>query len=203
MTARAMPRPGEVPLGAWVALAAGIIAVQALVEHAMGRLAICACGYVKLFEPLVNSPGNSQHLSDWYSPSHLIHGMIFYAAFRLVGRGRWPIGLSLVLAVAVEACWEMAENTDAVIERYRAATISLDYYGDSILNSVSDTLFCIAGFLLAWRLPAWASIGLAAAMEIGVGIAIRDNLTLNVLMLVHPFEWVKEWQMAGPLPMLR
>jgi len=193
----------RVPNWAYAAGVIAILLVQAAVEHAMGRHVICTCGYVKLFEPHVFSPGNSQHLADWYSASHIIHGMIFYALFRLLGRGRWPVGLSLVLAVALEASWEIAENTNAVIDRYRAATISLDYYGDSILNSVSDSLFAILGFCVARRLPVRASVALAVVLELGVGFAIRDNLTLNVLMLVYPLDAVKQWQSVGPIAPFR
>ena len=193
----------RIPLRCYAAMVAGLIVIQGLVEHSMGRIPICSCGYVKLFEPIVNSSGNSQHLSDWYSFSHIIHGMIFYGLFRLVGRGRWPLGLSLLLAAGIEVTWEIVENSSLIIDRYRAATISLNYYGDSILNSISDTLFFIVGFFIAWRIPAWMTVGLAIAMEIGVGIAIRDNLTLNVIMLLYPLESVKAWQMVGPLPMFR
>ena len=133
----------------YLLIAVGLIAVQALVEHAMGRVTICTCGYIKLWEGDINSSGNSQHLTDWYSFSHLIHGFGFYLLFWLVGR-RWPIGMRFLAALALEISWELIENSSFIIDRYRAETISLDYYGDSIINSVSDTLTAVIGFWLAY-----------------------------------------------------
>jgi hypothetical protein len=173
-----------------------LIAVQAAVEHAMGRVAICTCGYIKLWEGEVNSSGNSQHLSDWYSFSHVIHGFGFYLLFRLVGR-RWPVGMCFLAALVLEVSWELIENSSFIIDRYRAETISLDYYGDSIINSLSDTLFAAGGFWLAYFLPVSVIVVLTLAMEIGVGYMIRDNLTLNIIMLIHPVSWIKAWQSAG------
>jgi hypothetical protein len=172
-----------------------VIAVQAVAQYAMGRPPICKCGYVKLWHGVVLSAENSQHISDWYSPSHVIHGFLLYGLLWLVGR-RWPAGLRFVLAVVFEACWETFENSSFVIERYRAMTISLDYYGDSIVNSVSDVLFCAAGFVLARRWPVWVTVAVAVALEVIVGVCIRDNLTLNVIMLVHPLDAIKAWQQA-------
>ena len=173
-----------------------ILAAAASVELTMGRVAICKCGYVKLWHGIVNSSENSQHLTDWYTFSHIIHGIGFYSLLWLVAR-RLPIGLRFVLAVLLEATWEVFENTPFVINRYRAATISLDYYGDSIINSMSDIVSMMVGFWIARRAPLWLSVGLVIVLEVMVALIIRDNLTLNILMLIHPFEAIKRWQLGG------
>lgn len=177
--------------------AGAIMLVAAAVLFFMGRLPICKCGTVKLWHGVVASAENSQHLSDWYSFTHIVHGFVFYALFRGLqrfGGQRISLGLALALAMALEAGWEILENTDAVINRYREATISLDYYGDSIVNSLSDMAMMAFGFLLAWRLPTGLVITLAVAMELIVGAIIRDNLVLNIIMLIWPMDWIKAWQ---------
>jgi hypothetical protein len=183
----------RIPLRGYLLGALAILAAQAVALYTMGRTPICKCGYVKLWQGTVLSAENSQQISDWYSPSHVIHGFILYWLLWLGGR-RWPTGLRLLAAVLVEAAWETVENSSFVIDRYRATTVSLDYYGDSIINSVSDVLFCVTGFVIARRLPVWWTVALAVGMELFVGYWIRDNLTLNIIMLIHPFHAIKVWQ---------
>lgn len=180
----------------YLALTAGVVALAALILLLMGRIPICECGYVKLWHGVTISSENSQHLSDWYSPSHIIHGFVFYGILWLVAR-RQPIGLRLILATVVESAWEIIENTDWIINRYREATISLDYYGDSVINSTFDILFMVAGFMLAARLPVWATVAIALVLELFVGYMIRDNLTLNVIMLLWPLQSIRDWQAGG------
>jgi hypothetical protein len=171
----------------------GIILLTAAYLLWIGREPICKCGTIKLWHGQVVSSENSQHISDWYTPSHVIHGFLFFGALWLVAR-RLSFGWRLAIATAVEAAWEIVENSDAIIERYRAVTISLDYYGDSVLNVVADILAMVLGFWLASRLPVWATVALILLAE-GVTIwVIRDGLALNVLMLIYPLDSVAAWQ---------
>lgn len=193
----------------WLVIAALMIA-SALLLLWMGRPAICTCGYVKLWEGGVNTPGNSQHIADWYTPSHIIHGAIFYWLTHLLLRwkqsGPRPIGIiphgdlalgaRLALAAALELGWELLENSPAVIDRYRQETAAIGYTGDSVLNSMADCGWMLFGFFVAWRLPWQLTLALAIAFELLTLVVIRDNLTLNVLMLVWPIEAIRHWQAA-------
>ena len=186
----------RMPFLTYMAISLAITALAAFVLYQMGQVLICKCGYVELWHGETESSGNSQHISDWYSLSHMIHGFAFFAGLCLFAR--WlPVGPRLVLATMLEGAWEIFENTSFIINRYRESTLSLDYFGDSVLNSVTDIGFMIIGFVLAWRLPVWVSVVLVVAMELVALYAIRDNLTLNILMLVYPIEAVKTWQMGA------
>ena len=175
------------------ALVLVIVISAALIELAMGRVPWCRCGYIKLWHGVVYSSENSQHITDWYTFTHIVHGIGFYALLWLVAR-RLPVRVRFVLAVLLEAAWEVLENTPMVINRYRAATISLDYFGDSVINSMSDIVARMAGFWMAYRLPVVLTIAVVVGIETGLAFYIRDNLTLNILMLIHPIDAVKRWQ---------
>jgi hypothetical protein len=157
----------------------------------MGRPPICACGEVNLWGTA--GPQQSQMLADWYSASHIVHGFLFYAALHVAARG-WSVERRFLLAVLIEATWEIVENTPLVIDRYREATIALGYSGDSIVNNLSDIGMMALGFLAARKLPVWASVAAVVALEIVPLIVIRDNLTLNVWMLLAPNDSIRAWQ---------
>jgi len=159
----------------------------------MGRPPICTCGEIDLWVGQVNSSRTSQMLSDWYSPSHIVHGFLFYGFLSLVAR-KWPVERRFVAAVTIEAAWEIVENTPLIMERYRQGALARGYFGDSVLNSVCDTLAMGFGFVLARLLPVWASIALTLGAEAFTLAMIRDNLLLNIVQLIHPSETLSRWQ---------
>ena len=173
-----------------------ILVLAAATLLVMGRNPMCTCGTVDLWVGGRDSPKTSQMLADWYSFSHIVHGLLFYAALWLIAR-RWPVERRFLVAMLVEASWELIENTPMVIDRYRHATAALGYSGDSVLNSVSDILMMAVGFLAARKLPVWASVALLIILELIPLYVIRDNLTLNVWMLLWPDKAIAAWQAAG------
>jgi hypothetical protein len=195
-TAFTIPR---LALPAAIVVGVALIGLVAWMLYWMGRIPICKCGYVKFWHGGRGDSEMSQHLTDWYTYSHVLHGIVFYWLLSVVFRGHLSVGARLVMAVAIEGAWELFENSPFIINRYRTQTISRDYYGDSIINSVGDMLAMLVGFLLASRLPAWVTVFLLIATEVMLLALIRDNLTLNVIMLIHPIEGLKAWQAAGGL----
>ena len=171
----------------------GVLAVAAAILLAMGRPPICTCGVVALWEPSADSARTSQMFADWYSASHVIHGMLFYWLLWLAFRS-WPVERRFLMALSVEAAWELIENTPLIIDRYREATVALGYTGDSVINSMSDIAMMALGFVLARRLPVWASVAIAVALEFAALVVIRDNLTLNIIMLLAPSDAIRAWQ---------
>ena len=185
-------------IGGWIGaksgwLVAAIVLGTTLILLAAGRSAICPCGHVALWHGSVQSDQNSQQIADWYSLSHVVHGVLFYGATWLALR-RWSWTARLVVAVTTESAWEILENSPLIIDRYRSVTMAWGYRGDSVLNSVSDISCMMLGFTMARRLPWWASAGLVVLLEVVALAVIRDNLTLNLVMLVAPVDAIRMWQ---------
>jgi hypothetical protein len=179
-------------LGA-VAVVAGMAAILA----AMGRTWWCAAGDTNLWSSEVWSRHNSQHLVDPYTFTHVLHGLVFYALVWLAVGGRVGAVARWWLGFAIEVAWEVLENTDALIERYRGTTVSLDYFGDSVVNSIGDVLAYVAGYWLAGVVPVWASVATFVVVDLALVAWIRDSLVLNVVMLLFPIEALREWQSRG------
>jgi hypothetical protein len=173
-----------------------VLVLTAGIELWMGRSPLGPDGKFGLWEGDIWSSENSQRFADPYSFSHLVHGMLFYGFLWLVAR-KLPVRYRLLIALAVEAGWELLENSPLIINRYREATIALGYTGDSVLNSLSDILMMTLGFLFAFRMRPRVTVAVIIAMEVGCVLWVRDNLTLKIIMLVHPMEAIKTWQMGG------
>jgi hypothetical protein len=183
----------HIPASVYFLVAAGLVVLQAVLVHAQGHPLTCTCGTIRLWVGDVSSQENSQQLTDWYTFTHVIHGFGLYLFLWLVAP-RFPMGLRFALAIGLEASWEIAENTQFIIDRYRQSALAQGYFGDSVVNSVSDTLAMAAGFALARTLPVWSIVALAIAMEAFTGYVIRDNLTLNVIQLIYPSDVISRWQ---------
>lgn len=167
--------------------------VTGVLESQMGRPLTYRHGAIRLWSGDITSDQNSQQLSDPYTFTHFTHGALFYAATRAAMPSAL-LAVRALMTIGVEGSWEAYENTDTVIERYRAVTISLGYYGDSVLNSMSDIIACALGFVLAWRSPKWVTVSWVVLAEMVLVLWIRDNLTLNLLMLVYPLDAIRHWQ---------
>jgi hypothetical protein len=174
----------------------GLVALQAVLELAMGRPAICTCGRVEFWYGDLFGPGLSQHLTDWYSFTHITHGFVFYALLTLVAP-RAAFGPKLVAMLALEVSWEVMENTPIIIDRYRQSALAQGYLGDSVINSVSDAGFAVVGFVFARGLPTGWSVAAVLVSEAALALLIHDNLLLDVVQLVHPMRTLSDWQVSG------
>lgn len=181
------------PLKPFFLIAGPIVVLHVATLKFLGQPIFCACGQIKLWEGDVLSSGTSQHLADWYSFTHVEHGFLFYLLLRIAAP-RLPVTQRLLIAIGLEALWEIAENTPFVINAYRKQALAQGYVGDSIVNSLSDLAMMTLGFVLAALLPVLAIMALALAIEIGLASTIRDNLTLNLLNFFLPMEEVHQWQ---------
>lgn len=179
-----------------LALVVILLAFHAVILWQMGQPLICECNYIKIWEGVVLSEGNSQHLTDWYTPSHVIHGFLFYLLTWILFPNM-PLGMRLLIAIGLESGWEISENTDFVINKYRETALAQGYSGDSVLNSVMDLLAMIGGFFFAWRWPAKVTVAIGLIMEIFTAYVIRDNLFLNILNFIYQFDFIVRWQLGG------
>ncbi|MEK7585154.1 MAG: DUF2585 family protein [Patescibacteria group bacterium] len=181
--------------GKYLIIALVLIVITGAVLFAMGRNSICQCGFVRLWSSDINGPENSQQVVDPYSFTHVLHGLGFYGLLHVVAP-QISIPVRLLVAIGLEGGWEILENTNYTIDRYRTETVSLGYYGDSILNSLSDILMMIAGFYLAYKLRPSLTVLLFILIEIGLAFWIRDGLIINIIMLLYPLEALKQWQLG-------
>jgi uncharacterized protein DUF2585 len=180
----------------YIGIGGAIIAFQALIVSLMGHPIICTCGHVSLWYPGQSGPETSQQLTDWYTFTHIEHGFLFYWLLWAVAP-RMPFGTRLMIAMGIETTWEIIENTPFIINRYRQGALAEGYFGDSVINSVSDSLSALLGGLLARFLPVKLGAALVVATELFLAVMIRDNLALNIVQLVHPTEAISRWQTGG------
>ena len=172
-----------------------ILAFTALIEQGMGRVPFCKCGLIRLWSGNIWSNQASQQFTDPYTFTHILHGVLLCAlVWKLTGK-RLSVAGRFVAAVMLESAWEVFENTDFIIQRYRDVTISLDYYGDSVLNSIGDICAMMLGFVLAARLPVRVMVIGSCVLDVLLLLFIRDSLALNVLMLICPVQAIKNWQL--------
>jgi hypothetical protein len=184
------------PFGSFVFVSVALLAIQAVGLLAMGQPPICTCGYVKFWHGIVQSDQNSQQIADWYTFSHVIHGIAFYFVLWLIAP-KSSVWLRFAIAIAVEVSWEILENTPMIIDRYRESALAQGYVGDSVINSVFDTLAAALGFFIARTFPVWLTVALVVVFEVFVGYMIRDNLILNIVQLLFPSEAISKWQSGG------
>jgi len=188
--------PPTLPISTYVLIAAALFAAKIAALWAIGRSLICGCGFLRLWHGEVGTPEDSQHFADWYSASHLIFGVGLYWVMWRTSR-HWPLGWVFIVVIASSALWEIVENAPLVIERFGDTHLGRHYSGDSLVNSAGDTLFVLAGFVLARLLPVPASVALVVALELAAAWAVRDGLLLSLIMFVHPFAPIEAWQGQG------
>lgn len=183
-------------VGVCVVIVMALLTFQGAGLLALGLPLICTCGSIDLWHGNPSSPETSQHLIDWYTYTHVIHGFGFYLLLWLLFP-KASFGLRLLLAVGLEVGWELFENTPFVMERYRQSALARGYFGDSVVNSIFDTVATVIGFVLARILPVWVSIAVVVGLELFLGLMIRDNFTLNIVQLIYPSEPLSKWQAGG------
>lgn len=182
------------PIAAGIAVA--ITVIMAAVLAFVGRVWWCKLGDWAIYiNQAWNSSHTSQHLFDPYSFTHVLHGVMFFWLTGLLF-SKLAIEWRFVIATVVEAAWEILENSPIIIEKYRENTASLDYFGDSIANSIGDVIACAIGFAVAAKLGVWRSLVFFVLTELMLLLWIRDGLLLNIIMLIYPLDAVKQWQMA-------
>jgi hypothetical protein len=180
-----------------IVIAFAFLLIAEAMVYWMGHPIFCKCGTIKFWYGLKSGPEQSQQFTDWYTYSHVLHGFVLYWLLALVARGHLSVAARFAIAALIEGAWEVFENTPFIINRYRTLTISHDYFGDTVLNSTGDILAMFIGFFLAARFPVWLTVAALFATELGLLFLIRDNLTLNIIMLIHPVDWIRQWQAAG------